>query len=383
MSSKVDRKNNKDDDEVYDDDQRIENDPEAKYRVYSVIYYFIVLVVIGVPVWWYTTRVYRAPLPINDMINVEIPSKTIRENSLPLSLEYDVLITLINPEPQNLNIDLKAEDLKANLQPFLTTITPIANFTVKSQWLYLTDLGVTPKDYKGELVLFEEQLPHIITPLEKKIWSHMSPRPCLNLVLYFTKCNSPIYLYNNMNQKVDSNAFLSPRWGGISVINADSKSCKEKRIMPNLKSVIGTFLIQLKELFGLKDIEVLKKTKATEMVESTRRTLKSLAQLLSEINSIVISDEVATKIENALKYANEADAYLKENNINEALKASQLAFKNSEEAFSDPSLLALLYFPDDQKYAVYIPLFLPIMIPVFMSLTSVNKYYKSSKAKLD
>jgi len=61
-----------------------------------------------------------------------------------------------------------------------------------------------------------------------------------------------------------------------------------------------------------------------------------------------------------------------------ALVYAKLAFKNSEDAFAHPSLLALLYFPDDQKYAIYIPLFLPVMIPVVMSLTQIRK--KRAKA---
>merc|ERR1719300_510966 len=40
---------------------------------------------------------------------------------------------------------------------------------------------------------------------------------------------------------------------------------------------------------------------------------------------------------------------------------SKVSFKSSEEVFFDNSLLALLYFPEDQKYAIYVPLFLPIL----------------------
>lgn len=43
----------------------------------------------------------------------------------------------------------------------------------------------------------------------------------------------------------------------------------------------------------------------------------------------------------------------------------------SERAFFDPSLLHLLYFPDDQKFAIYIPLFLPMAVPILHSLAKI------------
>lgn len=97
--------------------------------------------------------------------------------------------------------------------------------------------------------------------------------------------------------------------------------------------------------FKLKKIE--------EMLESSKRTLKSLAQLLSEINSIVISDQVASQINLALHSVQKAENLLATGDQESALHYAKLAFKNSEEAFAHPSLLALLYFPDDQKCVLY------------------------------
>lgn len=85
------------------------------------------------------------------------------------------------------------------------------------------------------------------------------------------------------------------------------------------------------------------------MIESTRRTLKSLSQLLQEISSIVISDDVAEKIEAAVASADLSETLLNRDEIVPALLAAKTAFRNAEAAFGDPSLLALLYFPDDQK----------------------------------
>lgn len=65
-----------------------------------------------------------------------------------------------------------------------------------------------------------------------------------------------------------------------------------------------------------------------------------------------------------------------------AVEFARKAFTASEKAFFDPSLLALLYFPDDQKYAIYIPLFLPIMIPIILSARSIFKHFRDPKIKV-
>lgn len=287
------------------------------------------------------------------MFDVDVPSVTIRENKIPLSLEYDVLITIVHPEPERLKVNLDVNQLLYEMRPFANIMESIANLTIKSQWLYFVQLDGRKKQVNDYYVLYEDQLPHVITPLEEKIWSHMSSRPTLNLVLYISHCNIPLYIYNNYGAKAEQ-TFLSSPWGGVHIMNPDKSSCEKSNFDIDVNEVAQVFKLQLKKLIGLKrntveEINALKRTKIIEMVESTRRTLKSLAQLLSEISSIVISDEVADKVKVSLLNANEADIYLKHGKINEALKCAQIAFQNSEMAFSDPSLLALLYFPDDQK----------------------------------
>lgn len=327
---------------------------EALYRIYSVVSYIVVLVVIGLPVWWMTTRVYRAPLPLSKMYDVELRKRLDKPYGLPLSLEYDLLITIVNPQPENLKVNIDGELIDLNLQPFLNTTSSVADFTVKTQWLYLTELGVMPRKIKDYYVLYEYQLPHVITPLETKLWSHISPRPCINLVLYVSGCAEPLYVYDGKNEVLESNSFLSSRWGAISILNPDKDSCKSATYTPKLDSIISLFKKQIRRLLQIKgnqdsDIQEFKKIRIREMVDSTRRTLKSLAQLLSEINSIVISDDVADKINEAVEHADMAEMYVEKGDVDNGLKAAKIAFRNSEAAFSDPSLLALLYFPDDQK----------------------------------
>jgi phosphatidylinositol glycan class S len=80
-----------------------------------------------------------------------------------------------------------------------------------------------------------------------------------------------------------------------------------------------------------------------------------------------VGQEVLRSVD-SLKRAYEAGRL---GNLLEAQKHALEAYKASEVAFHHPSNLAQLYFPDDQKYAIYIPLFLPVGIPVLLSLKSI------------
>lgn len=68
------------------------------------------------------------------------------------------------------------------------------------------------------------------------------------------------------------------------------------------------------------------------------------------ISNIVINDEVGVAVNEAYENIILAKQYLRQNDIYNATVHAKNAFIASETAFYYPSMLALLYFPDDQKY---------------------------------
>jgi phosphatidylinositol glycan class S len=61
-----------------------------------------------------------------------------------------------------------------------------------------------------------------------------------------------------------------------------------------------------------------------------------------------------------------------------ALTHSISAIERSEKAFFDPTMVSMLYFPDEHKYAIYMPLFVPISVPMIMA---VIKEFKEARRK--
>ncbi|KAI8441881.1 hypothetical protein MSG28_005564 [Choristoneura fumiferana] len=93
------------------------------------------------------------------------------------------------------------------------------------------------------------------------------------------------------------------------------------------------------------EVDALMRLRLQEQLASGKLALQSLADLLVE-------------------GIYEATELMSQGHLEEAYRVSQKAFLAAEAAFADPSLLALLY-------AIYIPLFLPIMFPVVLSLKNL------------
>ncbi|KAJ7333891.1 hypothetical protein OS493_015984 [Desmophyllum pertusum] len=251
-----------------------------------------------------------------------------------------------------------------------------------------------PRKDGESFYLSYDDLPHMINPIEAKLGSHISLYPSLNFVVYVpSQKHTPLHMKTKDGELSGSNAFLSPQWGGIMIYNLQrtvaENNTKPQKIAVDMKPVMSVFLSQLKLLLGLMPVkplngiemrladigvtkweqESLMRLKTMEYLATSTITLTSLAQLLGKISNMVINDHIQQQVEQAVEAIHQSTTALEDGNLTAAVLAAKKAIRSSEEAFFDPSILELLYFPDDQKYAIYIPLFLPISLPVLLSLS--------------
>ncbi|XP_047234315.1 GPI transamidase component PIG-S [Girardinichthys multiradiatus] len=314
---------------------------------------------------------------------------------------YEITFSLLNPDPKShrLHWDIKGA-AQTYIQPLLMKMSPVANFSIDSQTLHYAMLGVNPRfdSSRSAYTLNADSLAHVINPVEARLGSNAaSSNPVLNFLLYVPDSHhSPLYIQDHHKQEVPSNAFHSPRWGGIMVYNVDSSYGPEAElpvdININMAKVMGVFLAQLRLLLGVQssppppgflvapcgstgladwELDRLMWSRSVENIATATTTITSLAQLLDQIGNIVINDNIAEQVSNAVTSLQLAVAELDAGNLGFALQFSKEAILASEKAFFDPSLLHLLYFPDDQKFAIYIPLFLPMCVPILLSLLKI------------
>ncbi|XP_013783441.1 GPI transamidase component PIG-S-like [Limulus polyphemus] len=354
-----------------------------------------------------------------------VEEKTLRKLFLPTSMSLkqpdkdtmrstsaytglDVIFTLLSSQPEVYDIRWDIERaVEEYLKPFLEFISLIVNVDVKSQILFMTPLNLQPKFLnETEHIVSVDQLSLAFNPVESKLGSHSSLNPTLNFVTYVPpKEVFPLQIYTEKGERLTTNSFLSARWGGFYVYNIPPPtegSALPSTVYLDVKQVMKVFLSQLKALIGIHhcgdtdcsglffiqnytctdwELDFLMRRQAQEQLAKALGSLHSLAHLLETISNIVITNVVGDKIYLAIDSLEKGIELLKTGNLEEAFGFIKRAFVSSEEAFYHPSLLALLYFPDDQKYAVYIPLFLPVSIPVILSLPHLWRFLQVKTKK--
>ncbi|XP_078598333.1 GPI-anchor transamidase component PIGS-like [Branchiostoma floridae x Branchiostoma japonicum] len=320
------------------------------------------------------------------------------------NMGYEVTFSLLNPDPSVLDVQWDVEAGTASyLNPFMDRLADVAEFKVFSQVLYYVDLTVRParEERTTSYYLTPDQLPHTINPVEAKLGSHVSTYPSVHFLVYVPeRGHSPLYIHNEDGTESETNAFFSPRWGGMKIVNVASppkNASLPHTVTLDLLPIMETFLSHLRLLLGVAQLppdpwivvepadntaitdweyDHLLRVRTVENVATATATLASLSQLLGEIGNIVINDDIARQVYLAVDAIRKAQLLLATGELTAAFQASKEAILSSEKAFFDPSLLELLYFPEDQKFAIYIPLFLPMSVPVLMSLFQAYRWYK-------
>jgi len=334
--------------------------------------------------------------------------------ALKSAAEYQLTFSLLVAKPEEkrpVKWDIKGA-VDAYLQPLVDELSPFAKLHVDSQVLYYVSLPTRPHfdAASGTHYLNPADLPHVVNPIEGKLVSHVTTLPIIHFLVYVPPSeHSPLYLHDEVGDRVPSNAFISARWGGMVVVNppVDAENRNESSLVHiDMHPIFEVFLSQLRLLLhfdarpslvpSMPDLEIADPVDAAlarwelsawlrrrglENLATASATLKSLSDLLEKIQNMVINDEVGRDVEKALRACQKTAELMQAGSLSEAYKKSREALELSEKAFFDQSLLELLYFPDDQKFAIYMPLFLPIGLPVVGSLIAAFKWLKTLKNK--
>ncbi|KAG0712936.1 GPI transamidase component PIG-S [Chionoecetes opilio] len=329
---------------------------------------------------------------------------------VPTEPGYDVTLTLMVPEPHRTKIDWDARDaVKDYLSPVVKQLESVSKMTVRSQVLYMTGLSVSPQWSKAHqhYALPENQLPLTINAIEAKLGSFVWTRPSLHFVVYIPREKQlPLHIHAADGSPLPSNSFLVPRWGGVMIHNVplpppnatlphpvtlDSHWIMSTVLthlhrllpIPSLREVEGVETIAEEDspLLTSWQVDGLARARVSAYLSNIRITLQSLCELVGEISNMVISDEVGGWVWGAVEEWGECGRATREGRLRDATLYCTRSFTQADAAFFHPSMLALLYFPDNQKYAIYVPLFLPVSIPVLLSLKMVFGLCRKSRTK--
>lgn len=299
-----------------------------------------------------------------------------------------------------------APAIEEYLQPLLDALGGISNFTVDSQMQFYAALSpnVVPTldegggvQQEGEgaqeghgqerqqgghgqrWVLKKEDLSSFINSAEWTLASSTS-YPTINFVVYIpAPAHSPLIISSSA-----SNSFLLPQWGSVVVHNPPPSSSSSSSPFPShldkaaLKPILDIFAAQLLALLGAPShpsslpvqLDSLARQRSAELLVSASSTLGSLYSLTLALRSISIPASVAAAVAITLDRLTATCQELKHGHFGGpggALDHGRVAAQQAESAFFEKSMVGQVYFPEEHKVAVYMPLLGPVGVPLLLA----------------
>lgn len=206
----------------------------------------------------------------------------------------------------------------------------------------------------------------------------------INFVLFVpSRDQSPLVL-----AETGGSSWVIPQWGGVQILNPTGKQF-EKLAADDLRPVMLTFADQLNSLLGLPQspsslslrISSLTRERATSLILSASSTLGALARLTLKLTSIAIPDSVAKSVDETIKRLDQACHDIREGRYHDALQNARRAEGEAEQAFFEPSMVGQVYFPEEHKVAVYVPLLGPMAVPLVMAAIKELRNLRAKKTK--
>lgn len=293
---------------------------------------------------------------------------------------YHITISLFtsSASPSSWDIESAIDEYFA---PLLESFS-VSNFTVDTQvQLYAKfSPSVQPPKYDtavGAWTLRAEDLSGFINAAEWPLGPSIGAGPTLNFIIYVpARSISPLLV-----EKSYANSWLIPQWGGVTILNLpETKPESSPAVLAldkeSLQPALFTFSHQLLSLLGAPEsppsfplqLQTLTRVRAASLLLSASSTMGSLARLTVALPSIAIPETVAIAVDKTLSHLRDTCTYLRDGKFHAALDHARTAEAEAEKGFFEKSMVGMVYFPDEHKVAVYLPLLGPIGVPLLMSV---------------
>lgn len=278
--------------------------------------------------------------------------------------------------------------LEAYIKPLLDSMASISKFTVDSQvQLYASfSPSIRQPEFDQERqawTLRKEDLGGFINAAEWPLSPSIGAGPTVNFILYIPEPGqSPLVIADN-----GGTSWLVPQWGGMQILNNANQSAALTRA--DLEPAMHVFSNQLLSLLGVPDtpaslplrLSTLSRIHTTALLSSASSTLGALARLTQSLESIAIPDSVADSVATSLSRLDATCKSMHEGRWHAALENARVAEAEAEKAFFERSMVGQVYFPEEHKVAVYLPLLGPVAVPLIMAgVKELRAFLQSRRA---
>ncbi|KAL8717260.1 MAG: hypothetical protein Q9225_005480 [Loekoesia sp. 1 TL-2023] len=293
---------------------------------------------------------------------------------------YHITISLFSPGAWPSSWDIEPA-VSEYLVPLLESASVISEFTLDTQTQIHASLSPSVRepqydtDY-GVWTLREEDLSGFINAAEWPLSPSIGAGPTLNFVLYVPDpSTSPLVI-----KESQANSWLIPQWGGVVILNppasARSNGTQAAGLSKaDIQPALLVFSHQLLSFLGAPQsppsiplqLQTLTRVRAVSLLLSASSTMGSLARLTVALPSIAIPETVSTAVGITLEHLGKTCSALKDGRFAAALDNAKIADTAAERGFFEKSMVGQVYFPDEHKVAVYLPLLGPVGVPLVMS----------------
>ncbi|KAJ4286299.1 GPI transamidase component [Kalmusia sp. IMI 367209] len=262
------------------------------------------------------------------------------------------------------------------MAPMLESFSSISNFTIDTQVQLYASFSPSIRqpvydDNAKAWTLLKEEVGGFINAAEWPLSPSIGEGPTINFALYVPEqAQSPLLVEGSKE-----NSWLIPQWGGVMILNLPSSESTPATLTKEaLVPAMQTFSNQLSSLLGLPEkptslplrISALARVRTTSLIFSASSTLGALAQVYQKMPSIPVPDSVARSVNLSLAHLQQACDCLRDGRFQDALENARIADGAAEKAFFERSMVGQVYFPDEHKVAVYLPLLGPVAVPLVM-----------------
>ncbi|KAF7553931.1 hypothetical protein G7Z17_g3313 [Cylindrodendrum hubeiense] len=218
------------------------------------------------------------------------------------------------------------------MKPMLHMLGPIHNFTIDTQ----VQLYATPGTQSQ--VLSKADLASFINAAEWPLSPSIGGAPTVNFVIYIGDQNIGLTSESKTSESETSQSWMIPQWGTIYLLS-----------LPDTTTHISS-----------------------EKLRQAMLTFNGhlLSLLATALPSISIPRSVADGVASTMDHLQQACGSL---GGPEGLYHARIAEEEAERAFFEKSMVGQLYFPDEHKIAVYLPLLGPVGVPLIMGLINELK----------
>ncbi|OAA36830.1 Phosphatidylinositol-glycan biosynthesis class S protein [Metarhizium rileyi] len=260
------------------------------------------------------------------------------------------------------------------MRPVLDVLRPIHNFTVDTQVQLYATPGVQSQ------VLNKEHLASFINAAEWPLSPSIGGAPTVNFVIFVGNQT----IGSDDSRVENSQSWMIPQWGSVYLLHHPPSD--EHVSTSALKQPLLMFGGHLLTLLGTPQsgslplrLSTLVRIRTTDLLLRASSSLGSLARLSPSLPSISIPRNVADGISSSLQHLEKACANL---GGPEGLLHARIAEEEAERSFFEKSMVGQLYFPDEHKIAVYLPLLGPVGVPLILGLVNeIKNWIKRRKQK--